>query len=96
MIKKADSDATIVSQMEDPVKISCEYYTKNCQSVHKGIILGLDVIFVEFKSSEDARKEAIRRKTYYTANWLLENIKDEKRLVDFFSKHFKIALPSAI
>lgn len=73
--------------------IKCSSYGYGCVRGFTGMVHGLEVIFVEFKSQKDARNEAIRLDQYYGHNWLFDDVADEPVLEAFFKKHFSASRP---
>ncbi len=83
----ADPDARPVDNVLSNIPITCDHYGQGCLSVTKASVLTYNVLFVEFSSSKFAMKEAVKKKTMRFHNWVFDNIRDEKILVNFFKKN---------
>jgi hypothetical protein len=93
MIYDGDKNATDISLEETPTKIDCRYYSKGCRAFYRGLVKGYEVHFVEFETSAIAKKEATKKKTLYTRNWMIDYIQNEKILFNFFKNYLKAKKP---
>ncbi len=85
----ADPAAASVDNILSNIPITCDHYGEGCLSVTKASVKTYHVLFVEFSSSEFAKQEAVKKKTMRFHNWIFDNIKDEKLLVNFFRENLK-------
>lgn len=68
-------------------------YGDGCQKVIRATILGLEVIFVEFMNTEQAKNEARRIGQMYTRNWVIDDVSGEPALERFMVKVYEAIHP---
>lgn len=85
---KHDSTAKILlpKTMEDGIK--CSDYGEGCIAGHNVLVLGLEMIVVEYDSSENAKKAAMVIDAYYVKNWLFDDVYGEPVLEKFAKKAY--------
>lgn len=70
---------------EHPI-INCSLYHSSCYRAHRVKIIGYEVFMVEFTGPTHVAEEAKRVKGVYIGNWLFDNVKGEKPVIDFLVK----------
>ena len=99
MAKEADPDIELVRipNNEPERRILCRDYGPGCihMSGRRLKVRMVEVIAVEFESTEQARKEAFKIDQYYARNWLFDQVTGEPVLEDFVTDTFNAKRPRA-
>ena len=73
--------------------IKCSDYGPGCIRGFTGRVHGLDMIFIEFESEDDAKIEATRIDQYYKWNWVFDDVSNEPMLEKFIEKNYQAHRP---
>jgi hypothetical protein len=73
--------------------VTCEEYSEGCMSAHIVRIKGLELIAVEFATTEQAKFAAQKFRGYYTRNWMLDDVTKEPVLERFVVEHLEAKKP---
>jgi hypothetical protein len=87
MVYKGDKNASLVKPLDMNAGIKCEDYSEGCKGGHTGDIKSLHMIFLHYKSTELAKKCAIKINGYYYKNWVFDDVKGEPDLEKFIKKY---------
>lgn len=96
MLSKAmtyDPELKIVIPSNIKEGVHCTDYGPGCVGGHTVVHKNLPFIVVEFDSEENARKEAIRVKQFYSKNWLFDDVKNEPPLEKFVVDVYQAVSP---
>jgi hypothetical protein len=76
-------------------RVLCKNYGPGCvEGTGKRIkVRRVELITIQFKTVEDARREAIRLDQYHFANWLFDEVEEEPVLKHFVKKVFNAVNP---
>lgn len=91
--KAADSSTTFIlpkSMTEGP---NCGDYSDGCLGTHIVQIRNLDLIAVEFLTSEQAKYAAKKVRGYYVRNWMLDDVAGEPTLEKFVTESLEAKKP---
>jgi hypothetical protein len=91
LIKQADENAEII--YEEFKGLDCRIYGDQCIEVYRAKVIDYEIVFVELVNVENAKNLAKKKKTLYLRNWIIENIKDEPPLMNFFRDKIKASSP---
>jgi hypothetical protein len=91
--RAADSSTALVLPKSMSEGVNCSDYTDGCLSAHIVKVRSLELIAVEFQSTEQANYAAKKFRGYYVRNWLLDDVRGEPILEKFVEEHLEAKKP---
>lgn len=82
-VKLADPTAQLLLPKTIAEGVQCGEYGEGCLSGHRVLVMGLELIAVEFANEQQSMNAAKRFRGYYTRNWLLDDVSGEPILERF-------------
>lgn len=80
------SNFDVILPSEDFPPVDCTFYGEGCVYGMTIKVWGIVMYAIKFNTETDARRAAIKFDTYYTHNWIFDEMKREPVLVDFVVK----------
>lgn len=90
---KADPTTSLILPKSMTEGVTCGEYSEGCLSAHIVRIKGLDLIAVEFLTTEDAIFAAKKYRGLYTRNWFLDDVVGEPVLEKFCTEILEAKKP---
>lgn len=91
--KAADPTAALVLPKDLKGSVSCGEYSEGCMSTHIVRVKDLELIAVEFSSTEQAIYAAKKYRGYYVRNWFLDDVAGEPVLEKFVTENLEAKKP---
>lgn len=93
MAVKAEPTTQLILPKSMTEGVSCADYTSGCLSAHIVRVKNLDMIAVEFMTTDEAIFAAKKFRGLYTRNWLLDDVVGEPILETFAADVLKAKKP---
>lgn len=93
LAKKNDPNMKIVMPKDIKAGIKCSDYGPGCVGGKTVLIRNVEMIAVEFESTEFAKKWAYKVDTYYAVNWLFDDVVGEPVLERFIQEVYDAKRP---
>ena len=94
MLKHDAHSRVLFDDKDQKIKIDCQYYTEGCEKVYKVEVLGYETFFIEYEGEAAAKKGSLTKKLHRLGNWLFDQIKEDKILINFFEEKLKAKIDS--
>ena len=94
MARKVDPAVKEIIPENINAGIKCSDYGPGCMGAFQAQMKRVKIIFVQFKSEEQAKAEALRIDQYYSKHWVFDDVTGEPVLENLVKKVYKAQRPS--
>ena len=87
-----NGDPSVFVYISEDKKVNCYEYKPVCNVGFTAKVIGLDMIFLQYDTVEDAKKAAAWLGSYHVRNWVLDDVKAEPLLEKFAKEKLSATL----
>lgn len=93
LAQEEDPSVEVIIPKEITGGVKCTSYDPGCTGAFQAKVRDVEIVLVEFKEEEQARKQAYKIDQYYAKNWVFDDVTGEPVLEKFVTKVYNAKRP---